>query len=435
MNRKLLPRLLIALAGVAALVLIGYAGVSYTSMDGIARWSYDVPFRWRGHIDVSEARIIYMDDKSADNLQQGIVWDRSLHARLLDKLRQDGARAVFFDVVFTGASADPATDTAFAAAMQAHGNVFIGGALDISTEGRQYVEKITPPAASFRRAAAGWGLLVFRPIDPDYGVRQIYMGTDQKASAVWVAAQKLGLALPDTEEERANTRWLNYYGPQGWIRNISYMSALSPTDTPPGFFKDKIVFVGGRSSMGPLSLGKDEFATPYVRWRDAERNESNFSPGVEVHATALLNLLRGECLTRLPIRDEQRLVIVCGILFGVLFSVLRPRAAVITGILSAVALTGTAFWLMWENHLWFSWMVPVGFQIPIGLTWSLGANYFLETRRRSALRRAFGHYLSPQMADRISNSEFDLRPGGKVVSKVSPPSRSRSEIPKNFLIS
>src|SRR5262249_5673322 len=35
--------------------------------------------------------------------------------------------------------------------------------------------------------------------------------------------------------------------------------------------------------------------------------------------------------------------------------------------------------------------------------------------RRKELRKAFGFYLSPQMADKIADSDFDLRPGGKVV--------------------
>jgi adenylate cyclase len=51
----------------------------------------------------------------------------------------------------------------------------------------------------------------------------------------------------------------------------------------------------------------------------------------------------------------------------------------------------------------------------LGLVWSVGSQYLLESRRRKELRRAFGFYLSPQMADKIANSDFDLRPGGKLV--------------------
>ena len=60
-------------------------------------------------------------------------------------------------------------------------------------------------------------------------------------------------------------------------------------------------------------------------------------------------------------------------------------------------------------------MVPAAIQMPLGLVWSVGSQYLLESRRRKELRRAFGFYLSPQMADKIADSDFDLKPGGKVV--------------------
>ena len=60
-------------------------------------------------------------------------------------------------------------------------------------------------------------------------------------------------------------------------------------------------------------------------------------------------------------------------------------------------------------------MVPVAVQVPLALAWSVGAQYVLETRKRLRLRRAFAAYLSPQMADQISESDFDLSLGGKVV--------------------
>ncbi len=53
--------------------------------------------------------------------------------------------------------------------------------------------------------------------------------------------------------------------------------------------------------------------------------------------------------------------------------------------------------------------------MPLGLAWAVGSQYLLESRRRKELRTAFGFYLSPQMADKIANSDFDLRPGGEVV--------------------
>ncbi|HEY2801790.1 MAG TPA: adenylate/guanylate cyclase domain-containing protein, partial [Chthoniobacterales bacterium] len=70
---------------------------------------------------------------------------------------------------------------------------------------------------------------------------------------------------------------------------------------------------------------------------------------------------------------------------------------------------------VWHERLWFAWLIPAAVQVPFGLAWAVGSQYLFESRRRKELRKAFGYYLSPEMADLIADSDFDLRPGGKVV--------------------
>jgi class 3 adenylate cyclase len=68
-----------------------------------------------------------------------------------------------------------------------------------------------------------------------------------------------------------------------------------------------------------------------------------------------------------------------------------------------------------REHLWFAWVVPGMVQPALAVSWAIGARYFLEERRRRRLLDAFSRYLSPQMAARIADADFDLTPGGKVV--------------------
>jgi adenylate cyclase len=93
----------------------------------------------------------------------------------------------------------------------------------------------------------------------------------------------------------------------------------------------------------------------------------------------------------------------------------RPFLAAVTAVIVSFAITALASWCVWHQHVWFDWMVPAAVQMPLGLVGSIGSRYLLESRRRKELRRAFGFYLSPQMADRIADSDFDLKPGGKLV--------------------
>jgi adenylate cyclase len=189
---------------------------------------------------------------------------------------------------------------------------------------------------------------------------------------------------------------------------VNIAQALDPNGIPPGYFKDRIVMIGPRSAVGYLGLGKDEFATPYSRWN------RQFSPGLEVHATILLNLLRNEWLTRMAPNQEAALIVFIGVLAGSL-AFLRPLTAIMLAAIISIAIACGACWLVWNQRTWFAWLIPAGVQMPLGLAWAVGSQYLFESRRRKELRRAFGFYLSPQMADRIADSDFDLRPGGRIV--------------------
>ena len=48
-------------------------------------------------------------------------------------------------------------------------------------------------------------------------------------------------------------RWINYYGPKNTFSSVNFAQALDPDGVPPGYFKDKIVMVGGRSAIGYLA--------------------------------------------------------------------------------------------------------------------------------------------------------------------------------------
>lgn len=403
-------RPLTVVVGCALAIGLGIACLRYTFAESLARSSYDIPFAWRAPIDTHEIVIVYLDDESAKKLQQPMddIWNRELHGRLLDRLTQDGARLIFYDVVFDQASADPARDAAFTESVQRSGKVILGGTLEIVEPSRRLKqERISAPIRPLRKAAAGWGLLAFRPVDADYGVRQIFTGTEIVPAATWRAAEILGAPATKTPREKAPTRWVNYYGPRNTFTSVNFAQALDPNGVPPNFFRDKIVMIGGRSAVGYLMSARDDFRTPYSHGRET-------TPGTEVHATILLNLLRSDWLTEMPLRAQIWLVIGVGIFAGLL-AACRPLLATLLGLVGAALLMIAACWLVWNRHLWFEWLAPAAIQIPFGIAWSTGSQYLLESRRRKELRRAFGFYLSPQMADKIADSDFDLRPGGKLV--------------------
>ena len=408
---KHLTRALAITAGALLAIAIGLACLRFSFAEPLARLSYNLPFLLRSNLDTDKIILVYLDEESAKQLRQPIddVWNRALHSPLLDRLTQENARLVFYDIVFDQPAADPAADVAFADSIRRNGRVILGATLDkIERMGGVSRKTVAAPIKPLRKAAAGWGILAFDPVDPDYGVRQIFLGTSLIPSATWKAAQVLGASITRESRETPVKFWVNYYGPRNTFPSINFAQALDPEGLPPRYFTNKIVLIGGRPTVGSLAVGRDEFATPY------STSNHQFSPGLEIHATILLNLLRGEWLTRLPEKWETAFIVVIGLLAAGLCA-LRPVLATLSALLASIAIACCACWIVWSQRTWAAWLVPAAIQIPMGLVWSVGSQYLLESRRRKELRRAFGFYLSPQMADKIANSDFDLRPGGKVV--------------------
>jgi adenylate cyclase len=398
--------------GILAATVLGLACLRYSFAEPLVRLSYDLPFLWRTTLDTHEITLVYLDEYSAKQLNQPLddVWNRALHVRLLDRLTQEKARLVFYDIVFDAPAPDPAADAAFAESIRSNGKVVLGAALDIVDRlGSVREERVSAPTKPLRKAATGYGIVAFKPVDPDYGVRQMYLrGTSFVPTATWSAAEALGAKVTHKPRETIGPLWINYYGPRDSFSSVNIAQALDPAGIPPGYFNDRIVMIGPRSAIGYLGVGKDEFATPYSRWN------RQFSPGLEVHATILLNLLRSEWLTRMPLNRETALVVFIGLVAGSL-AFFRPLLAALLAVMVSLGIACGACWMAWNQRTWFAWLIPAAVQMPLGLAWAVGSQYLLESRRRKELRTAFGFYLSPQMADKIANSDFDLRPGGEVV--------------------
>ena len=406
--RHLTRSLTIAVGAVMAIAL-GLACLRYSFAEPLVRLSFDLPFLWRAPLETHEIVWVYLDENSAKQLNQPLddIWNRALQARLLDRLTEDKPRLVFYDILFDQAR-DPAADAAFAEAIRKNGKVILGAALDLKERQGVRSENITPPIKLLRKAAAGWGILAFRPVDPDYGVRRMYFGNSVRSTATWEAAKFLGATITRETRDTLGPHWVNYYGPRGSFDAVSMAQALMPNGVPPDFFKDKIVFVGGQFAVGGFMVGRDEFATPY------SKSNHQFTAGTEVHATILLNFLRGDWLTRMAANRETALIVSVGLFAGVL-AFLRPIPATLLAFLVSGAIACGACLLVWQQRIWFAWLITSAIQIPFGLAWSVSSQYLLESRRRKELRKAFGFYLSPQMADLIADSDFDLQPGGKVV--------------------
>ncbi len=374
------PRLAVALALVAIVALLGLALRAREGWfgDSLVRSSYDWLHQLRrtheAALDNCPAVIVYLDLNSfkLKGLDPAQAWPRRLHAQLLDQLTVAGARAVVFDIIFSEPGADAAADIELADAMRRNGRVVLAGESNedgshVTSQNDNWARLSTLllPLDLFRTNAASWGV-ASHIIDDDYVVRRYLAGfTSQvQPSLTWAAAE--WLQLPVTKAENAvrvaNEFRIRYYGPSLVVPNVSYAEALNPAGVPPGFFRDKIVLVGARPMAEQFGSRQDEFRNPFHSWGHKEL----FMPGVEVHATELLNLVRGDWLRRLSPSAETLWLLLTGALFGGGLLWLRPLRASVVAFGGAGAVLGLAI-VGFAKGVWFPWLIVVGVQIPVAL--------------------------------------------------------------------
>ncbi len=401
------------LVGAVITAGLGYFLHEFSLGRGLTQLSYDLLPVFRGDVATHGAVLVYLDEKSHRELGQpfNAAWDRALHARLIDRLTAAGAKAIVFDVVFSDPLTDrPATDQLLARAMKASNRVILGADnYPVSPT----VEKMIPPFDLLLDSAAGVGSVEVVPSN-DLIVRE-HTPENQLPSLSWAAAEFLGLAVTQDDDQRYVHRWINYYGPPNSVPWVSYVDALDKARVGDEFFRDKTVFVGARIMTKFAGDRKDEYRNPFSYWilqSTAANRGSPFISGVEIQATAFLNLLRGDWLTRLPFATERVLMIVLGALLGAGLVRFRPVLAGALALGGWLATTVFFFLLYQKSRIWFPWLI-VWEQIFLALCWSVLYNSVQLYVQKRVFEHTLGLYLSPKLVKRFSGEPDLLKVGAE----------------------
>jgi len=200
---------------------------------------------------------------------------------------------------------------------------------------------------------------------------------------------------------------LNYRGPPGTHDKYSAAAVIQselrlregrpPTIKDLDVFKDCYVFVGF-TAPGLHDLKSSPVAAVY--------------PGVEIHATVLDNLAAGDFLAPAPglaVAAATLLLAVLAGLAGTAGAKVRHSLIAFGAFLPLPVLGGLA------AYRFGLWWPMVGQEVAVGLV-LVGAvliNYAVEGRQKRFIKRAFRHYLSPQVIEQILKDPSQLQLGGQ----------------------
>lgn len=406
--------------------------------------AWDMRLRLWSRPDHADSRIVIflIDQYSLDvyEKEQGLSWPwpRQLYSAIIDYLRLGGARAVFFDLDFSASSRSGLEDDEeFARAMARAGNVFLPVALSrveesyvetpasrlerfslpaslfSAQEYRRFPEAIAAglPVSPLLEACRGLGNVVFPP-DADGVFRRLPLAFSYRG--LLIPSAPLALArflaedkpLPPVPLDKEGRMVLRYHGPTGTYRSYSVAAIINSyaqleeglePQLPPREFAGKIVLVGG-SAAGLLDLRP----TPF----------SPVSPGVDIQAVALDNLLHGDAF-----HPPSVIRLICFLFLLTVFTALAATllARVWLQVLLffvALALPFGLSWLAFRSGMWFELVTPELGVVSSFLAASL-LNYAIEGKQRRFIKTVFSHYLSPEVIDRIVADPSLLRLGGE----------------------
>jgi adenylate cyclase len=461
---------------IALLVLLNAFVLRAIDPPAVARWrnaAFDGYQRLKPRTyDLSTpVRIVDIDEPALAEYGQW-PWPRTIVARLVDKLTEEGALVVGFDVLFAEpdrtsisrmvrdlvAYTDPETVRKLAAAVHdndqvladamAHSRVVLGFGFDL--EGGK-----TPPRRFFGMAFTGDDPMQFLPvqhgvvkaislleaaakgngsINPDMAsvvIRRVPMlfrlaGQEgvfpalsietlrvaQGASTYLIKSSganqeesfgvKSGIVAIKTGDLQVQTdaqgRMILYDSGHRAERYVSAKAVLDGT-LPPGKLKDQVVFIG-TSAIGL----QDIRSTPI----------DDTVPGVEVHAQLAEQMLQGEYLARPDFADGAELLYL--VVIGLLLIALLPRlSAGPMAIVAAIFIfAGLALpWIAFARYqMLFDPTYPPLTLLAIYVSGTAIA--FMRTEReRSAIRGAFGLYLSPDVVEQLARHPELLQLGGE----------------------
>ncbi len=418
-------------------------------------------FKLRGpRAAAPEALVVPINNQSANLLSQPPIdrldqWDRSLFARLIDRLAVAGASVIAFDVAFLEEGNDPGANELLAGAMRRAGNVVLlewlnqqrpdapVGSLVVLNLDRLFGP--TAKLADAARAMAPWALykdartnrfptypVIAGSPRPTLPLAALHLFKRNSIDLLWrcsgeKAIAEHRIAYPSVSDEilalrqallsfstplhapcgeptirslaglyRADPEiFFNYYGKPGTLVGPPMHVWLATDGAPaPMDIRGKAVFVGVAEYAAVQQT--DSFYTVYR----SERGNTDIS-GVELAANAFANLLHRDYLKPVGAATGLLVLLVFGALVGVPSYRLPAGIAVATVQAISVVYAFAALSLFSQHNLWLPVAIPLLIQMPlaVALGWRLR---FVQARRlKEAYRGAVEHYVPAHIAESI----------------------------------
>jgi adenylate cyclase len=357
--------------------------------------SVDTRFSIRGDEKPrSDIALVLIDDVTSRELPVRFPFPRSLHARVIDALKADGAKTIAYDVEFLQPTTPNEDSALLDSVARAGPNRVVLADSQPDPQGRsgvfggqQKVDQLKARAGNTQIGEDSDG--VRRRIPYEVGNMKTFpLVTAEMASGKTITEDQMG----------GPSAWIDYAGGVGTFPSAPFSRVLNG-QFPAGFFKDKVVVVG---ASDPTL--KDLAQTP--------TSGDDLMSGSEINANAIATALDDFPLKSTALGLDLFLIALTGIIAPVASYRLSPIRALALGLLAA------ALYLVCAQLAFNSGrIVPVLYpMIALGLSLvgSLLVYYVREAFIRRRVRDTFARFVPEQVVGQVlAQTDEDLRLAGR----------------------
>ncbi|PKM92912.1 MAG: hypothetical protein CVU80_00825 [Elusimicrobia bacterium HGW-Elusimicrobia-4] len=395
MNQKTIGHLL-GISAILIIIVLNFLGI----FELLEYKSYDFRLKLRGQKNpTGEIVIAAVDEESLEKLGRW-PFDRSVHAKLIEKLVKAGVKTIGFDVLFIEKS-NPQSDKLLSDAMMKSHRCVNEILFEVV---RGVSVKSKPPLESIIKSSLLLGSPNIFP-ETDGVVRKMkpvieYQRTLYPNISVAIASAYLNKPWQDLVKNLSldiNSEMLiNYRGEFETFKYISYSKILAG-DFSTKLLKNKIVLIG----YAAAGLG-DRHVTPF----------SPAMPGIETIANNINAFINSDFISYPNAWAGFLSVVIVGLILTFFLPKLSPWKSTLLTIFIFIFWSFICNYYFAERKIWFEY-VPTASLIVFSYISITSWRFITEEKEKRWLKKAFGQYLSPVVINELQKNPDALTLGGK----------------------
>lgn len=356
-----------------------------------ARFSIRGPERAPANIVLVNIDNATLAELERRHLQSEFPFPRRYDARVIDRLRQAGAKVIAVDMQFTQQTDATDDNDLIEAVGRAHGRVVLAttevgphGETEVLS-GNHLLDELGARPASAKEE-----------VDTDGEIRRFPFSYHELHSFPVVTAEVAQGHPISSSRFSGGALPIDFVGPPGTFHSISYSKVLLGQFRA-SMFAGKIVIVG---ASAPVL--QDVHAT-------ATTNGQEMS-GPEVWANATSSLLRGVPLKDAPGALEVLLIVLFGVIAPLGSLRLRPLRSLLSTAALAIVFT-IAVQVSFDRGLIVDYVYPL-FALSLGTLGTLAVLYLITVIERERVRDLFSRFVPADVVDQvIARTDENLRLG------------------------